>query len=152
MIRLARQRREVEGKLEFRAWNGQMLPFPDRTFDSVVVTFAFYRFPDPLVALREMWRVLHPGSDIYVLEPDRSSFGGLYKLWDTYFRITDPGHVRYYSSVSLIGLLKQACFGNVREVRRFERFMRGGKLLATAIVLAAERPGEAGYGARRPAP
>lgn len=135
----AQRVRGVDGELEFRTWDGVTLPFGDGAFDCVLATSALYRHEDPGAVLREALRVLRGDGDIFLLEPDRKSFWGVYKLWDYYFRLTDPNHVRYYSSSELIQLLGQAGFQGVRELRRHEKVISGGKLLATAVVIHARR-------------
>ncbi len=76
---------------------------------------------------------------MYLLEPDRKSFHGLYAVWDHYFRLTNPGHIRYYSADELQGLMEQAGFSKVEELLRLEKVLRGGKLLASAVILRGER-------------
>lgn len=132
--------RSVEGALEFRTWDGGNLPFPDGHFDCVIATFAMHRYAEPLRALAEMTRVLSPTGDLYLLEPDRKSFGGLYVLWDYYFRLTDPGHVRYYGTEDLLRLMREAGVVEGKELMRYERMLSKGKLLASAVVLHARQP------------
>jgi ubiquinone/menaquinone biosynthesis C-methylase UbiE len=139
MTDLAGRLRRVDGQLEFSVWDGQRLPFTDHGFDYVLSSFAFHRYGEPLQALKEMWRVLSPGGTVYVLEPDRKSFGGLYSLWDYYFRLTSPGHVRYYSARELKSLMGRAGFNGAEEVLRSESVLRGGKLLASAVILRGQR-------------
>ncbi len=139
MSDLASRLRRVDGQLEFSVWDGQRLPFADHAFDYVISTFAFHRYAEPLQSLKEMWRVLGPGGVVYLLEPDRKSFGGLYSLWDYYFRLTNPGHVRYYSARELEGLMGRAGFVGVEEVLRSEKVLRGGKLLASGVILRGQR-------------
>lgn len=139
MTELAARLRGVDGTLEFQTWDGSELPFPDGHFHCVIATFAFYRYVDPLEAPAEMRRVPSPTGDIYLLERDRKSFGRLYAPWDYYFRLTDPGHVRYYSSSELLGLLGQARFAEAKELMRYKRLLSKGKLLASAVVLHAQR-------------
>ena len=131
--------RGINGKLEFRAWDGRRIPFPDDSFDCVLSSFAFDRFPEPLLILREMWRVLRSKGHIYLLEPDRTSFGGLYALWDYCLRLTEPEHLRYYSASELLRLIERAGFVGGAEVARHEKLLSGGKLLATAVIVRAQR-------------
>lgn len=44
------------------------LPFADETFDSAVVTLVFCSVGDPLRGLKEVWRVLKPGSPLLMVE------------------------------------------------------------------------------------
>ena len=44
------------------------LPFPEQTFQAVVLTFAFSAIPDGLAALQEMARVLVPGGRVVLVD------------------------------------------------------------------------------------
>lgn len=48
--------------------DGQVLPFPDDSFDSGLVTFSLCTIPDPGLALAELRRVLRPGGTVHFLE------------------------------------------------------------------------------------
>jgi ubiquinone/menaquinone biosynthesis C-methylase UbiE len=48
-------------KVEFSRMDAEKLEFTDASFDTVVSLFALLHFPDPLTALREIYRVLSPG-------------------------------------------------------------------------------------------
>jgi len=48
--------------------SGERLPFSDRRFDTVVVTFTLCSIPDVMAAIREMKRVLAPGGQLLFLE------------------------------------------------------------------------------------
>lgn len=50
----------VAPEIEWRQGDAGELPFEDGAFDVVVSQFAAMFFPDPVQALREMWRVLAP--------------------------------------------------------------------------------------------
>jgi hypothetical protein len=86
-----------------------------------------------------MWRVLRPNGSISLLEPDRRSFAGLYALLDYYFRLFDPGHVRYYTASELLALLANTGFVGGRLLERHESLLSGGKVFATAVVIKAQR-------------
>lgn len=46
----------------------ERLPFADRSFDSVVVTYTLCSVDDPLRALAEVRRVLRPGGELFFIE------------------------------------------------------------------------------------
>ena len=53
-------------RIEFRQMDAENLQFPDATFDIAVSLFALLHFPDPLTALKEIYRVLKPGGRLVV--------------------------------------------------------------------------------------
>lgn len=48
--------------------DGQHLAADDATYDMVLCTFSLCTIPDPLLALREVRRVLRPGGELHLLE------------------------------------------------------------------------------------
>lgn len=46
------------------------MPFPDASFDRVVVVDALHHFMHPQEAIRDLWRVLKPGGRLVIEEPD----------------------------------------------------------------------------------
>ena len=48
--------------------DGQVLPFPDDSFDSAVSMWTLCTIPDPVAAARELRRVLRPGGRLHFLE------------------------------------------------------------------------------------
>lgn len=46
----------------------EQLPFPDRSFDSAIVTYSLCSVDDPLRALAEVRRVLRPGGELVLVE------------------------------------------------------------------------------------
>jgi len=53
--------REQFADTEFRVGDAEALPFPDQSFDGVVMNFGILHFPRPEVAISEAFRVLKPG-------------------------------------------------------------------------------------------
>ncbi|MCG0240053.1 MAG: methyltransferase domain-containing protein [Firmicutes bacterium] len=74
MLAEARKRAERLGltNVSFVTGDAAALPFPDRSFDTVVSTLSTCTFPDPVAALREMARVCRRGGRILLLEHGRS--------------------------------------------------------------------------------
>ena len=61
MIATARERHP---SVSFKTADATNLPFPDSSFDAVVMGFTLFLIPDPDSALREAFRVLRSGSSI----------------------------------------------------------------------------------------
>jgi ubiquinone/menaquinone biosynthesis C-methylase UbiE len=83
MMTVARERTRESGlaaQVDFRKMDAEDLDLPDQSFDVVTSLFALLHFPDPLVALRGMFRVLRPGGRLVVAVgsgPQRFSFSGV---------------------------------------------------------------------------
>src|ERR1044072_2973897 len=58
---------------------GERLPFPDESFDTVVVTLVFCTVPDQAATLTQVKRVLAPGGQLLFLEHVRAEEAGLAK-------------------------------------------------------------------------
>lgn len=61
---------------------GEDLPFPDSSFDTVVVTLVLCTVPDQAASLSEIKRVLAPGGELLFLEHVRAHDEGLAKWQD----------------------------------------------------------------------
>jgi demethylmenaquinone methyltransferase/2-methoxy-6-polyprenyl-1,4-benzoquinol methylase len=55
-------------RVQLVAGRGEQLPFPDRTFDALTFTYLLRYVDDPLETLRELARVVKPGSVVASLE------------------------------------------------------------------------------------
>ncbi|MSP14028.1 MAG: class I SAM-dependent methyltransferase [Chloroflexi bacterium] len=69
--RYAQQR--AVSNVEFRTANIYEIPYPDSSFDAVLAHAVLQHLSEPMVALREMHRVLKPGGIIGVREEDRDA-------------------------------------------------------------------------------
>ncbi|HEX4896082.1 MAG TPA: class I SAM-dependent methyltransferase, partial [Solimonas sp.] len=83
MHRLA-QRRVAEAGLsvELVGLSAERIPFPDASFDCVLVTYSLCTIPDPVAALREMRRVLKPGAPLLYCEHGAAPDAGV-RRWQS---------------------------------------------------------------------
>ncbi|MBF0271366.1 MAG: class I SAM-dependent methyltransferase [Magnetococcales bacterium] len=79
------------------------LPFPDESFDRVIMTHLLEGVQSPRATLRETWRVLVPGGRVLVMVPNR---GGLWARRDA----TPFGWGRPYSPAQLRVTLEESLF------------------------------------------
>ena len=62
------KKKKLEDKLEFVQGDSEKLPFEDNFFDSVMVSFGVRNFENLNMGLKEIFRVLKPNGNIFVLE------------------------------------------------------------------------------------
>jgi ubiquinone/menaquinone biosynthesis C-methylase UbiE len=73
MLRRAEARRaSYAGNLQLVEADATSLGFPDASFDTVATSCTFCSVPDPVHALRELFRVLRPGGRLLMFEHVRS--------------------------------------------------------------------------------
>ena len=73
MLDIARRRAtKLSMDVSFVLADAAALPFPDQKFGTVVSTLTTCTFPEPVAALREMWRVCRPDGRILLVEHGRS--------------------------------------------------------------------------------
>ena len=73
-----------EGRLDWVCADGQNLPYPDRSFDAVTVSFGIRNFADRVAGLKEFRRVLKPGGRLGVLEFSHMTVPALQDAYDAY--------------------------------------------------------------------
>lgn len=141
MIERARVRSSATSNLEFRVADAECLPYADGYFDCVLCTFSFHHCSGPVRALAEMRRVLRPAGVLQILETNRTSFMGAFRLLDSYFKRVRPGHVGYYSREELLAIVRGAGFENVRLVAAADELFRDGKIFASYMVVRGKKLG-----------
>ena len=82
------------------------LPFPDRSFDYIIVCHALEHSARPQPFMRELWRILADNGRITVIVPNRQG------IW-TFFDRTPFGLGHPYSSAQLSHLMNETLFTSV---------------------------------------
>jgi demethylmenaquinone methyltransferase/2-methoxy-6-polyprenyl-1,4-benzoquinol methylase len=62
-------------QLELACSNSEALPFPNGSFDRIIMVDALHHVVNQVQTAREMYRVLKPGGCIVIEEPDIRTFG-----------------------------------------------------------------------------
>jgi len=75
----------LNGRIIFQKANAEKLPFPDNTFDALMVGFGVRNFLHFGQGMRELHRVLKPGGQLLVLEFSMPANPMLSKLFRLYF-------------------------------------------------------------------
>jgi SAM-dependent methyltransferase len=83
------------------------LPFPDGSFDKVIISEVMEHIPDDKGVLAEMVRVLKPGGSIAVTVPRYGPEKVCWALSDEYHEV-EGGHIRIYRGEQLLGRMREA--------------------------------------------
>ncbi len=103
-----------------------ILPFPDLSFDRIMLVHALDHCSDPAAVLKEAWRVLAPGGRLIIVVPNRRG------LW-AQSELSPFGYGRPYSGRQLKDLMKSCQFNVLDDTEAL--FMPPSK--ARAILRAA---------------
>ena len=74
----------IAGNVEIVQANAECLPFPDNSFDRIIIGFGLRNVTNKDRALSSMFRILKPGGHLLVLEFSKPSLPGLGKIYDSY--------------------------------------------------------------------
>ncbi|MFQ5527026.1 MAG: class I SAM-dependent methyltransferase [Thermoanaerobaculia bacterium] len=92
-------------------------PFPDESFNLVLLKHVFEHTPEPRAALRELRRVVKPGGAIFIAVPNVEYFKARLAPKSYYYFSPDSGgryHFVYYTSKHLRRLVDDEGFRTVR--------------------------------------
>ena len=95
MLRVGKR---VRPDLGFTAGDGTLLPFADRTFDAVTISFGLRNIVDPDAGLREMLRVTKPGGRLVVCEFSHPTWAPFRTVYVEYLMKALPPVARAVSS------------------------------------------------------
>jgi demethylmenaquinone methyltransferase / 2-methoxy-6-polyprenyl-1,4-benzoquinol methylase len=100
MLEIGREKVEkkgLSGKIELMYGDSEKIPFGDNIFDVAMVAFGVRNFADPLKGLTEMYRVIHDGGMIIVLEFSKPATFPFKQVYNFYFRNILPLLGRLFS-------------------------------------------------------
>jgi SAM-dependent methyltransferase len=118
MVELARQKNAQalsEGRAEIVQGNVQSLPWDENYFTCAAGVEMMCFIEDPMLALRELYRVLKPGGRLVFVTEAQSESALSQLLYAPWLR-----HLRFYSNDELASMLREAGFQTV-QVQRVNR-------------------------------
>jgi ubiquinone/menaquinone biosynthesis C-methylase UbiE len=102
-------RRAELSNLAFRTTDGIALAFPDGTFDGVISRYAFHHFPEPMVTLREIRRVMKASGRLVIADAVRNDDD--HADFINHFQdLKKDGHVRMHKGNELVELISDCGF------------------------------------------
>ena len=106
MIEKARLQAVEVSNIEFYEASAEQLPVQPAIFDVVICSNSFHHYLLPVIALKEIVRVLRPGGKVYILDVTSDDF---FVRWvDRSTRAREMEHVRYYSSAEYWRMFTEA--------------------------------------------
>jgi SAM-dependent methyltransferase len=106
---------------ETRVADMRELPFPDRSFASVLSVQSIEHVPDPERAVAEAARVLEPGGVGVFVTPNRLTFGRPTEIIDPYHYLEfDPGELRRLLASSFQQVEIRGIFGSALYMKHYE--------------------------------
>jgi ubiquinone/menaquinone biosynthesis C-methylase UbiE len=97
------------GRVDLRWADAAALPFDDHSFDKAYSIHSIYFWPQPLVALKEVWRVLKPDGSLVMTILPREEMEVMFP--DS---LSETPEFKSYSGEELAQLLIQAGFSETR--------------------------------------
>ena len=110
MLAIARERLPAVIELK-RGW-AESLPYEDEAFDRVISCNVLHYIREPVVALKDMLRVLRPKGTLVITDWCDDYLAC--RICDWYLRVFNAAHFRTYSTRQLRDLLGEASAGEVR--------------------------------------
>jgi ubiquinone/menaquinone biosynthesis C-methylase UbiE len=102
------QEREITN-LGFMTHDGIRLPFINESYWGIISRFAFHHFPEPMLTIREMYRVLEKHGFVIISDP-RTYDGDANDFIDEFQKLKKDGHVHFYRQHELDELFHKGGF------------------------------------------
>ena len=120
--------------IEFRVASVDMIPYPEEMFESVLCTFSFHHYQNPLRALSEIRRVMKKEGKLVIVDSARNVSLPIW-LQDRWRRYFEKSHVRYYTTNEMQALVKRAQLHLIGEIAISKKFMFHGKTFTGLMLL-----------------
>ncbi len=106
MIEKAKSNFEGKDNFRFIQANVETIPLENDFFDVIICTNSFHHYLHPDRALSEMYRLLKSGGKVYILDPTADTW--MMRLVDKIIKLTEPEHVKIYSTKEFQDLFQKA--------------------------------------------
>lgn len=83
-------KKKLDDRITLEYGDSEQMSYPDNTFDAVTVAFGVRNFENLEAGLKEMYRVLKPGSPLAILEFSKPKMFPLAGMYDFYFKHVLP--------------------------------------------------------------
>jgi ubiquinone/menaquinone biosynthesis C-methylase UbiE len=125
---LARAKEKLSSEADLRVGYADSLPWPDGSFDIVLSCNVFHYIQHPLVAIREMERVLRPGGQMVITDWCDDYLAC--RICNVYLRLTRRSFFKTYRQSECLSLLEKA--GQRPSIERYKINWLWGMMTATA--------------------
>lgn len=101
-----------KNKLNFKTGTLQKIKFKKESFDAVHSNQVFEHLFDPFENIKEIYKILKPNGIVLINVPNYNALSiklGIDKFKDN----TPPGHLFYYTSKSIVNMMKKAGFKKI---------------------------------------
>jgi len=119
-VALKKFRQRLPGREAVKCNLNQSLPFSEKKYDLVFASEVIEHLHDPLFFATECYRILKPGGMLLLSTPNSAFW--IYRLFalfgKTLSELQHPGHIRFFSKASLMGILRKAGFSEARMAGR----------------------------------
>jgi ubiquinone/menaquinone biosynthesis C-methylase UbiE len=117
MLRQAHAFREERGisNVAFECGDAEQLPYPDRTFDLVTCQMSLHHVPKPILAVREMLRVLKPEGRLVVIDTLGPESDAKFELHNRIESLRDPSHVESLRLTTFLSMFEELGLETVRQ-------------------------------------
>ncbi len=120
--------------VEFRVASVEMIPYPEESFESILCTFSFHHYQNPLHALSEIRRVMKKEGKLVIVDSARNVSLPIW-LQDRWRRHFEKSHVKYYTTHEMKALVERAELQLVGEISTSKKFMFRGKTFTGSMLL-----------------